>query len=265
MGRFRDWLRARAVAARPLDEALWRETVADLPIMDAMEPEDLSRLRFLATAFLLEKEFFAPADCDFRDSDRLRIAIFACLPLLGLSLDWYSDWKSIYVLPDLFRSGSNGRDAQGYVEEDDEELSGQVFELGPVAFSLKDIRAGGRGTGYNVVIHEMCHKLDGRDGAIQGCPVLHQGMSATAWREAFTDAWEALRRGEAAGGRRKQRGMLRDMDPYGAQDPAEFFAVACEYFFERPVFLRGRHPGVYEQLVAFFRRDPAGRTEKLSR
>ncbi len=257
MGRIREWIRRRAVDAHPLPDALWEETLASLPIFRGRGRGDLDRLRWLSTAFLLEKEFFSPPDLDFQERDRLLIALFASLPLLGLSLDWYSDWKSIFVVPDLFRSPWEEEDGSGIMAEGADGLSGQVFDLGPIAFSLKDVRAGGRGTGYNVVIHEMCHKLDGRDGDMQGCPPLHRGMSRSAWRDAFTEAWEGLHRVEAAGGRRKRRGMLRGMDPYATRDPAEFFAVACEYFFERPDFLKGRHPGAYAQLCAFFRQDPS--------
>jgi Mlc titration factor MtfA (ptsG expression regulator) len=121
-----------------------------------------------------------------------------------------------------------------------------------------DIEASGWGDGYNVVIHEMAHKLDGRDGSYDGCPPLHPGMDYGAWREAFSEAYGSLRssleRPRRPGSGRAKRGSR--IDSYAAESPDEFFAVACEYFFERPALLDSEYPAVYAQLALFFRRDP---------
>jgi Mlc titration factor MtfA (ptsG expression regulator) len=53
---------------------------------------------------------------------------------------------------------------------------------------------------------------------------------------------------------RRERTLL---DAYGTQSPAEFFAVATETFFEKPVKLRDEHPELYGQLREFYRQDPA--------
>ena len=87
-------------------------------------------------------------------------------------------------------------------------------------------------------------------------------MSAAAWQAAFSAAYEDLRGRLASPGRRKpRRGRLRSsgaprLDPYAAESPDEFFAVACEYFFERPELLKSEYPEVYSQLLLFFGRDP---------
>jgi len=110
------------------------------------------------------------------------------------------------------------------------------------------------------VIHEMAHKLDGRDGSFDGCPPLHRGMDYGEWRGAFSSAFETLRAGlarpAAARDRRPGRPRGPRIDPYAAESPDEFFAVACEYFFERPALLKSEYPAVYGQLALFFRRDP---------
>jgi Uncharacterized protein conserved in bacteria len=106
----------------------------------------------------------------------------------------------------------------------------------------------------------MAHKLDGRDGNFDGCPPLHRDMDYGAWRSAFAAAYEDLRskleRPAAKRGRvsRAKRGSR--IDSYAAESPDEFFAVACEYFYERPALLRSEYPEVYRQLSLFFRRDP---------
>jgi len=114
--------------------------------------------------------------------------------------------------------------------------------------------------GYNVVIHEMAHKLDGRDGVYDGCPPLHRGMDFDAWRDAFRASYESLRSSLERPAPRRGRGSRAKrgprIDSYAAASPDEFFAVACEYFYERPALLRSEYPEVYRQLTLFFRRDP---------
>src|SRR5690606_40696270 len=102
----------------------------------------------------------------------------------------------------------------------------------------------------SVVIHEFAHKLDMENGGVDGLPPLPPGMSRAAWAAAFTAAYEAFCAEVAAG---------RDsvLDPYGAEHPGEFFAVASEAFFETPLALQARFPEVYGQLARFYRLDPA--------
>ena len=69
--------------------------------------------------------------------------------------------------------------------------------------------------------------------------------------------FEALRAADEAG-------MATVLDTYGAKDPAEFFAVVTEAFFERPRALRAKHPELYDQLARFFRQDPVRYTSELA-
>jgi Mlc titration factor MtfA (ptsG expression regulator) len=135
-------------------------------------------------------------------------------------------------------------DQAGVVHESDDRLAGEVFDLGPVALSLEDIEASGWGDGYNVVIHEMAHKIDGRDGILDGCPPLHPDMDGAAWTLSFREAYEDLLENVE----RSPSGRSR-IDGYAARSPDEFFAVACEYFYEKPALLRSEYPAVYGQLV----------------
>ena len=48
---------------------------------------------------------------------------------------------------------------------------------------------------------------------------------------------------------------LRD---YAGENPAEFFAVATECFFERPKELQKAYHDLYQQLKNFYNQDPAG-------
>jgi Mlc titration factor MtfA (ptsG expression regulator) len=111
------------------------------------------------------------------------------------------------------------------------------------------VAASGNCDGYNAVIHEMAHKLDMSNGAMDGCPRLHRDMLAADWRAAFRPAYEDF-------SRRVDGGEDTMLDPYAAEAPEEFFAVMSEVFFEQPEILNSEYPAVYGQLAAFYRQDP---------
>lgn len=271
-GRFREARRRRIVERFPIAEDLWDWTVREHVILHGLKTEttrdgksELARLRELTTVFLAEKVFDPVGGVELDDKLRLSVAAQACLPILELGLDWYSDWSTIMILPQEYDVHMQERDETGVVHEYDDEFAGEAFDLGPVALSRVDIESSGWGDGYNVIIHEMAHKIDGRDGVFDGCPPLHRGMDYTLWRETFSAAFDDLRSKLERPALRRPRGLKSRsgfsrrrtrIDPYAAESPDEFFAVCCEYFFERPELLRSEYPGVYDQLVLFFRRDP---------
>jgi Mlc titration factor MtfA (ptsG expression regulator) len=259
--------RRRILAERPIADSLWEWVLREHRILRDLSAEEGARLRELATIFLAEKIFDPVGAVEIDEELRLSIAAQAVLPLLGLatdwrSIEWYDDWSTIMVTPREYEVKKHEVDEAGVVHEYDDEFSGEAFDLGPVVLSKVDIEASGWGDGYNVVIHEMAHKLDGRDGSYDGVPPLHRDMDAAAWRRVFAAAFEDLRaRLNAPTSRKPRRGKLKKsgeprIDAYAAESPDEFFAVSCEYFFERPALLKSEFPEVYTQLAAFFRRDP---------
>jgi hypothetical protein len=104
--------------------------------------------------------------------------------------------------------------------------------------------------GYNVVLHEFAHQLDAENGAMDGMPRLESRERREEWARVFDDAYRAFERAAAS----NRRTLV---DPYGAGDPAEFFAVVTESFFERPLALRREHPALYDTLARYYRVDPA--------
>jgi Mlc titration factor MtfA (ptsG expression regulator) len=257
---FRSARRRRILERFPIDDELWDWAVREHKIFRWLGRADRARLRELSTLFLAEKLFDPVGGVELSEELKVSIAAQACLPLLGLDLDWYSDWSTIIVTPREYDVRKRDVDAAGVVHEYDDEFSGEAFDLGPVALSRVDVEASGWGDGYNVVIHEMAHKLDGRDGSYDGCPPLHGNMDYGEWRDAFREAYESLRASlerPAPRSRRAPRSKRAPrIDSYAAESPDEFFAVACEYFYEKPALLRSEYPRVYEQLALFFRRDP---------
>ncbi len=260
----REKRRQRALVEHPISDELWAWALGEHRIFRGLSVAEVARLRALTTAFLVEKRFHPVGGLELDDEFRVSVAAQAALPLIGLAegLDWYRGFSTIIVTAREYRVHKRECDEAGVIHEYDDELAGEAFDLGPVALSRADVEASGWGDGYNVVIHEMAHKLDGRDGEYDGVPPLARGMDRGAWRRAFGEAFEDLRaRLETPAARKPRRGKLRRpggprLDPYAAQSPDEFFAVSCEYFFEQPFVLAAEYPAVYEELVLFFGRDP---------
>ncbi len=252
IGLLRNWRRRRILKRSTLAPDLWTPTVDALPILDFLDAGSTERLRQLTILFSHEKRFDAVGDCVLDDRDRVLIAAQAVLPILNLGIDWYNGWTTLIVYPAEFVAPREERDESGVVHSYHQVMSGESWQHGPVVLSMEDVNVSGRCDGYNVVIHEMAHKLDMLDGGPNGCPPLHRGMNRARWAEAFTAAYRDLQR-------RVDTGEDTPIDPYAAEDPAECFAIFSEYFFEMPELLVDRYPDAYRQLVQFYRQDPERR------
>ena len=101
------------------------------------------------------------------------------------------------------------------------------------------------------MLHESAHKMDMLDGVVDGTPLLPDQQALDRWIAVCAAELELMRRGEA--------GPL--LDDYGAIDPGEFFAVATETFFGRPLDFREAKPQLYEVLADYYRQDPAAREQ----
>ena len=253
---FKRWRRRRYLRDGLVSESDFSQALGRLPACHGLDAEEQDRLRGLVTLFLREKVFDAAGHAEIARQDRLLIAVNACLPILNLGIEVYDDWATVIVYPDEFIVDYEEEDEAGLVHSGRDLRAGEAWERGPLVISLGDVHAPSAWEGYNVVIHECAHKLDMRNGSSDGFPPLHRGMSVRHWTGAFTQAYEDL------------RGLLgRDeetpLDEYAAESPAECFAVFSEYFFEAPHRLRAAYPAVYEQLVQYYRQDPAARLGQI--
>jgi Mlc titration factor MtfA (ptsG expression regulator) len=254
MGFLRRMLRPRVLRTSMVPDETWVKLLRQHPILKGLSGDEERRLRELTTLFLHEKTFSAAEGIELTDYLHAVIAVQACLPILGLDLDWYQEWRTVVVVPDVFTEEYAEPDEAGVVHEwEEDDRSGTSWDEGPVVLSWEDIEASGWGDGYNVVIHEAAHRLDQTDGAINGCPILHHGMDPEEWRRVFSGSFEDLRR------RKRSRKRRSKIDSYATESDAEFFAAASEYFFEKPRILTGEYPDVYRLLAMFYRQDPAGR------
>ena len=187
------------------------------------------------------------------------MALQAQLPLLHLAdLGWYRGFHEIVIYPDDFLSPQRHRDAAGVEHEWGAEHSGEAWLQGPVILAWPGVQQSGGWEAYNLVIHELAHKLDMLNGDANGLPPLHRQMRIDAWASAMQRAYDQLDRMLDADPDAKT-----PIDPYAAENPAEFFAVTSEYFFSAPDVLHRAFPEVYAQLADFYRQDPLARLQRL--
>ena len=250
----RNWWRTRQTAAIEIPESLWTTSETALTFLHRLSTDERMRLRQLAREFIADKQWTGAQGLPLTPDIQIAIALQACLPVLNLGLEWYSDWVGIVIYPGDFVVPRHLVDEDGVVHEYDDEVVGEAWVGGPVLISWFDHPDDTRDINMhsiNVVIHEFAHKLDMRSGAADGMPPLHAGMSKRAWISTFSQAFDDFQQ-------RVDHGVETALDPYAAEHPAEFFAVASEAFFETPETLRDTYPGVYTQLTLFYRQNPAG-------
>ena len=245
------WNRRRVLRHRRIADAPWRAAISGLCGIAHLDAAERDRLRDLASLFLYEKSFEAAHDFELTTDMRIRIAVNAVLPVLNLGLDCYADFHAVVVYPDTFIVDESYEDDDGIMHAHSCERAGEAWDRGPVILSWADIEEAE--PGYNVIIHEMAHKLDMLDGAVNGRPPLHAGMSQDAWSTAFRAAYDS----HVA---QVDAGVSTRLDEYAASDPGEFFAVTSEAFFETPNILHDVWPAVYEQLALYYRQQPLVRT-----
>ena len=258
MGWFSRWRQARILQHATLEPALWRETVSRYAFTRVLDERELARLRELVILFLHEKAIHGAAGMMVRDDVRVAIAVQACILILELDLEYYRGWVEIVVYPDEFVAEYEYVDEAGVAHRVEEPMTGESWQRGPVILSWADAQGGGHGAAYNVVIHEFAHKLDMLNGEANGFPPLHATMSRARWSSAFTEAYEDFCA-------RIDSGAELEIDEYAASNPAEFFAVMSEVFFEAPHAARDEYPEVYAQLTEFYRQDPAARLGRADR
>lgn len=244
------WLRRRCKnpPAASIDEAVWQAQLGRFEGCQAMPPELALRWRELAVGFLARKAITPAADCTLDQGTRVLIAMLCCEPILHLGLDWLDGWHEVIVYPGQFGVRREQLDEDsGVLHEWDDELAGECWEQGPIILSLHDAieAAEAPQSGYHVAVHEIAHKLDLRDGSLDGVPPLPDPTWRRQWVRDFQQAFDQLRTQLDAG----QDSLI---DPYAAEAPDEFFAVTSEYHFTDPDTLSTAMPEVAAHLARFY-------------
>jgi Mlc titration factor MtfA (ptsG expression regulator) len=254
MNWFGRWRRARILKRHGIPHDAFDTALANLPILHGLDSSERLRLREAASLFIHDKAFSAAGGAEVDDTIQLAIALQACLLTLNLGVESYNGWNEIILYPDEFLRQREVTDGAGVVHRSRDILTGESWHGGPLILSISDVAASGRADGANVVLHEFAHKLDMLNGDANGFPPLHHGMDAAAWAHDFSTAYADLCA-------RVDAGKHTRIDPYATTDPAEFFAVLTEVFFEMPQIIHQEYPAIYWQLQQFYRQNPLARLE----
>lgn len=215
--------------------------------------QDKEELRRHVLIFISEKRFEGCGGLEMTDEIRVSIAAQACILLLHRRTDYYPGLHSVLVYPRPYMVRQARYFAGGVTIEGLYVRSGESWHRGSIVLSWDDVQKGAADIhdARNIVLHEFAHQLDSSRGRGDNSEVLSSRSKYIAWARVLQKGYERLRRRV----RQNRRTLL---DRYGATNPAEFFAVATEYFFESPWQLRETHPQLYEQLRQFYHQDPAG-------
>lgn len=242
----------RSLLAGPFPPA-WLPFVERLPFYRHLDERGQQRLRDDLRVLVAEKDWEGCGGLELTDEIQVTIAALASLLLLNLEHEYYADVQTILVYPSGWRKPAEF-EAPG-VSHAGLATLGEAWARGPVILAW-DAALGGAldpRDGHNLVLHEFAHRLDLLDGVADGTPPLPGRGELAAWVAAMTAEFQALRRADDDG-----RATL--LDKYGATNPAEFFAVATECFFERGRELQQRLPRLYAVLQDYYQQDPAARS-----
>ncbi|MBV6810039.1 zinc-dependent peptidase [Xanthomonas campestris pv. pennamericanum] len=231
-------------------DALWQRLCGSCAWVAALDPLRQQRLRALTAQFLQQKTISPVHGLQLQPNDQLVLAATCCLPLLEIGAAGWRGWSQLIVYPDAFRVQRTHMDAAGVMHAWDDTLIGEAWEQGPLIVSWADVQADldDPRAGFNVIVHEMAHKLDALDGALDGTPPLPRDAQR-AWARDFQHAYDLFCQ-------RVDAGQDTEIDPYAAEAPEEFFAVVSEYHFSAPRVLLRTMPQIALHLERFYGRSP---------
>ena len=205
-------------------------------------PEELKKqLHGLINIFLDEKLFEGCGGQEITDEIRVTVAAQACVLLLNRPTNYYPKLHTILIYPSAYKQN---KDQPGMI-------LGESWQNGPVVLSWDNVKHGAEDVrdGHNVVFHEFSHRLDQEDGSADGAPILANSGKYTSWARVLGGEYQKFLK-------KCYNGRRTNMDKYGATNPAEFFAVATETFFEKPRQMSRKQPELYQELKDYYQLDP---------
>ncbi len=240
----------RRTARKPLSVEQKRILEENVPLYRRL-PDDLkTRLERHIQIFLFDKRFHGLQGLEVDEEIRLTVAGTACVLLLGRDDLKFAGFSTILIYPSTFVSEQRVQD--GLLEQVGRPARlGESWKRGPLVLAWDSARHGASDIkdGHNVILHEFAHKLDEADGTMDGTPILEQKSQYVSWARAMQPAFDELQRHAA-------RELKTVMDYYGATNPAEFFAVLVETFYEKPRQLNKHHPELYAEMKRCFGVNP---------
>jgi Mlc titration factor MtfA (ptsG expression regulator) len=243
--------RRKRLAAEPFPDDWLAIIERNVPFYRLLGPGDRKELLGHILIFIGEKHFEGCGGLQITDEIKVTIAAQACILLLHRQTDYYPGLSSILVYPRSYVAGGIRYHGNGIFSEGPDVRLGESWHSGSVVLSWDDVRHGAADIhdGHNVVFHEFAHQLDSSFAKGDSTPVMNNSSSFIAWARILQKDYDKLRRDVASN-------IDTFLDRYGAVNPAEFFAVATEYFFEKPQQLKKKHPALFEELKRFYQQDP---------
>jgi len=209
------------------------------------------QLRKLIKQFLHQKQFSGAGGLELTDEMRVTIAAQACMLQLNRNDGLYPKLKYILIYPSTFIVTRPEADESGLVSENSKAMLGESWQNGRVILAWDNVLHGASNfvDGQNVVLHEFAHQLDSESGTADGAPLLAGASCYRSWASALSEEFEELQKDTLQG-----RQSL--IDHYGATNPAEFFAVSTETFFEKPRQMAKHHAELFDVMKRYYRIDP---------
>ena len=248
------WLQSlrRGKLRRQPFPAAWRRILKrHVPLVRQL-PVDLQlQLKQLMQVFIAEKPFIGCNGLVVTEAMRVVVAAQACLLLLNRPAEHFGNLRQVLLYPGAFVVDKVHHAAGGVLRDERQVLAGESWSQGQVVLSWDDVLAGAAvaDDGRNVVVHEFAHQLDQADGQANGAPPLARGADRQRWARVMRDEFAHLERQLAQG----EDNLL---GAYAATNPAEFFAVASEVFFERGPLLAATRPALFAELAGYYKVDP---------
>lgn len=242
--------RSRLVLLSPPFPQEWGAILdKNLPPYGKLSPRERQQLHDLIRIFIDEKSFEGCAGLVLTDEIRVTIAAQACMLLLNRKVECYPKLYSVLVYPSAYVAGARDTLRGGW--EDESVRLGESWQSGAVVLAWDNVRYGAANfkDGHNVTMHEFAQQLDQEDGAGDGTPNLESRSAYSVWARVFSLEYQMFQRKTA----RNRKSVLHK---YGATNPAEFFAVSTETFFEKPRQLKQHHPQLFKELQAFYKVNP---------
>src|SRR5436190_14675598 len=244
--------RRRRLRARPFPKEWLKLIQRHVVFFSRLSASDRAELLGHIQVFLAEKRFEGCGGFTITDEVRVTIAAQACLLLLHRKTDYFPRLLTILVYPLTYVVEEKRQVGEHLWEEGVVIRLGETGRrMGSLVLSWDAVKHGAAdpSDGKNVVLHEFAHQLDFENHAGDGMPGLATREQQLAWSEVMRSEFASLRVAD-------QSGIPTLLNTYGATDPAEFFAVSVEAFFEQPRALLARHPKLYAELQRYFNQDP---------
>jgi len=243
--------RRNRLKRRPFSPLWYAIIENNLPIYSHLSPDERRRLEGHIRVFLAEKQFLGCGGLQVTEEMKLTIAAVACLLLLNERGEYFPKLRSILIYPSTYLVNETVATGNYVVEERRVARLGESWTKDRVVLSWEQVKQDilNWRDGHNVILHEFAHQLDQEDGRAEGVPILQKNSDYPIWAKVMSTEYQQLCKDT-------QRGVKTVIDSYGATNPAEFFAVATETFFEKPHQLLKKHPALYEQLQRYYQLNP---------